>query len=154
LKEKLRALKDDSDKYNELLKKHNVTPNQFEEWFLVYFANRNVEMAKEKLDGQKAKTLGHREGDYQQDVNRRRGGVRERIFEIAGRMTGEGPTRNFDPAHRDEDLNTISSYFDKFKNIFYANELDAYDRDGVAHFQAIRDVLAAMLRHRNPAIVN
>ena len=69
-------------------------------------------------------------------------------------MTGEGPTRDFDPAHMDEDLNTISSYFDKFKNIFYANERDAYDRDGIAHFQAIRDVLAAMLRHRNPAIVN
>lgn len=77
--------------------------------------------------------------------------MRERIFDIAGRMTGEGPTRDFD---NDQDYETICSYFNKFQNIFYANERDAYDRDGVPHFQAIRDVLAAMFRRRTPAIAN
>jgi len=54
----------------------------------------------------------------------------------------------------DQDAETINSYFDKFQNIFFANERDSYDRDGVPHFQAIRDVLAAMFRRRVPAICN
>lgn len=72
MKQKLRALKEDNVKYDELIKKHNITKPQFEERFLVYFANKNVEIAKEKLDGQKIKTFGHREKDYQQDINKRR----------------------------------------------------------------------------------
>ena len=86
LEQKLHNLKNDS-KYEELVKKHNLTHNQFDERFLIYFTYHNVQHAKIQLNEQKIKTFGNKAPDYQQDVNKRRGGVRERIFEIAGRMT-------------------------------------------------------------------
>ena len=56
LEEKLSLLKGDG-KYDELIQKHHLTKNQFDEWFLVYFTYKNVENAKIKLEAQKVTTF-------------------------------------------------------------------------------------------------
>lgn len=56
LEEKLSELRQDG-KYGELIRKHHLSKNQFDEWFLVYFTYRNVENAKIKLDAQKKTTF-------------------------------------------------------------------------------------------------
>ena len=56
LEEKLSLLKGEG-KYDELLQKHHLTKNQFDERFLVYFTYKNVENAKLKLEAQKVTTF-------------------------------------------------------------------------------------------------
>lgn len=151
LKDKLSELKKDG-KYREIMEKNKVSESVFDEWFLVYFNYCNVKEARGKLKSQKKFAFWHKEKDYDLAINTRRWGVRERIFEIANRMTWEGATRAFE---NDADYNTICSYFNKFQNIFYANERDAYNNEnGISHFAAMRDVLAAMFRQKVPAICN
>jgi uncharacterized protein YjcR len=46
LEKKFVDLESDSIKYKELLSKYKIKPNQFKEWFLVYFTYQNVKKAK------------------------------------------------------------------------------------------------------------
>lgn len=154
LEETLRQLKlADRAKYEELLKKYSTTDNQFSEWFLVYFSYKNVEKAKSELDSQKMKTFWHELKDYEQTASKRRWNLRSKIFEIWNRMTWEQSNRhgwkNTVDFASDEDFEVANSYFNKFQNIFYANERDAYwENEKEQHYLSMRNTIAAIIRRR------
>jgi len=51
----------------------------------------------------------------------------------------------------DEDFEVANSYFNKFQNIFYASERDAYGTDAhdkESHYLTMRNTIAAIIRRR------
>lgn len=131
-------------KFREVLKKNLVTEGEFETWFMSYFSYMTVEKAKKDFDKQKSLTFSAgRLKDFEQDVNTWRGHARARVLEIHGRMRHD-PLDFGTP----DDFDMASSYFDKFKDLFYASEEDADT------YQHMRDIVAAIIRQRVPVLVN
>ncbi len=180
LEKKFVDLESDSIKYKELLSKYKIKPNQFKEWFLVYFTYQNVKKAKGDLNQQKTATFGEHLKDYEGDTRQWRGTLRNRIFDIGSRMryatdpldeVGKKAGRGFGRWERrfwrffwwhhkvkvfknDEDYHLAENYFDKFQNLFYANERDAYSdgRDKVNHYETMLTTTSAILRRKYPAL--
>lgn len=156
LEETLRQLKlADRAKYDELLKKYSTTDNQFSEWFLVYFSFKNVEKAKNELDSQKMKTFWNELKDYEQTATKRKWWLRDKIFAIWRNMTWDQSNRhggkNTIDFASDEEFEVANSYFNKFQNIFYASERDAYGteaHDKESHYLTMRNTIAAIIRRR------
>lgn len=138
----------DTRKFAEVLRANNITQSEFERNFFSYFNFRNIEEARLNFDQQKQATFGHKIKAFEGDVNKWRGMAREKVLEIHTRMREVGGVMTFGTP---EDYNTANSYFEQFKNIFFANEDDAFGPEG-GHFRQMRDVVAAIIRKRVPAI--
>lgn len=138
----------DVRKFAEVLRQYNITQSEFERNFFSYFGFRNVEEARLNFDHQKQTTFGTKLKSFEGDVNRRRGMARQKVLDIHTRMRAVGGVMDF---HTEDDYHTANSYFEQFKNIFFANEDDAFGSEG-GNFRAMRDIVAAIVRRRVPAI--
>ena len=69
----------DSAKYQKALNDARLTDAEFEKFFLVYFVRERLDAAKLAFDAKKRETLGVNERVFEQDVNKWRGMMRERI---------------------------------------------------------------------------
>ncbi len=148
LEKQLYALKHkDPAKFTEALRKNNINDREFQGRYVSYFGYKSVERAKQDLDGAKATAFGHRLPDFEKDVNNWRGNARNRILATHARMTMVGGALAFGPG----DLDFANSYFDKFKDIFYAVEEDAYGANG-GHYQQMLDIVSAIVRARVPSL--
>lgn len=144
-KELLSLKNKDISAYKDALKKNTVSEREFEQMFLSYFGFASIERARKDFDKQKAATFGHRLKDYEQDVNGWRNIAKDRILalhDIPQRM--DGNPLDF---VNDADADFASSYFDKFKDIFFSNE---EDEDNYEHMRAI---VAAIIRRRVPMLL-
>lgn len=160
-KELLTLKRKDPIRLKGVLDKYVMTEDELENWFNSYFSYSSVERAKTDLDKQKQVTFGHRLKDYEHDVNAWRGIARERVLAIhttpanpnAVPPTLAMPRMMGDPLDfaNDDDFNFANSYFDKFPDLFYANEEDA-DRATGGHYQQMRDIVSALVRRRVPAL--
>jgi len=107
---------------NEIITKYNITLDQFERRFLTYFGHNNVERARLQLDAQKQKTFDSdtKLKGFEQDADSRRGMVRQRIFDFHahGAVGADG---HWHFANVNE-YNIANSYFNKFQDIFFAQE--------------------------------
>lgn len=137
----------DVTKFREVLQKHRVSESEFENWFISYFGYKTAEKAKKDFDKQKSATFGNRLKDYEQDVNEWRGRARDRILSVHTRMVGT-PLE----FQTDADADMISSYFDKFKDLFYAAERDSEEAANGGTYQHMRDLVAALIRRRVPIL--
>lgn len=167
-KELLTLKRKDPIRLKGLLKKYNMTEGDLENWFNSYFSYSSVERAKTDLDKQKQTTFGHRLKDYEHDINAWRGITKQRILDI--HSTPAVPAVPANPAigapavpavpavvrmignpldfQNDYEFQFVNSYFDKFPDLFFANEED--ERSG--HFEQMRDIIAALIRRRVPAL--
>ncbi len=148
LDSELLTLKKDSRKFAEVLRSNNMTAREFETHFLSYFTFVNAEKARTDFNQQKVDTFGTRIKAYETDVNAWRGLAREKIFALHANMRLSGGIMTFGS---EDDYNIANSYFEKFKDIFFADESDAIGPDG-GHYRQMRDVVAAIIRRRIPAL--
>lgn len=137
-----------------MLQKHTMSEGELESWFNSYFSFSSVERAKTDLDRQKQVTFGHRLKDFEHDVNSWRGIARNRILAVHTPVPPMAPRMAGNPMDfvTDDDFNFVNSYFDKFPDLFYANEDDADEAQNGGHYQQMRDIVAAIVRRRVPAL--
>jgi len=140
----------DGTKLREVLLKHSVSERELESWFFSFFGFLSVERARTDFDQQKMKTFpAQKRKAFEQDVNSRRGMARQRLLTVQARMTTTVPREFATP----QDFDFASSYFDKFQNLFYADEEDADETTGGGNYQKMRDMVAALVRERVPALM-
>lgn len=138
----------DVRKFTQVLRANNITQSELESYFFSYFGFRNIEQARLNFDHQKQHTFGNNIKAYEWDINSWRWLARNKIFALHANMHEVNGVMEFgSPA----DYQTANSYFEKFKDIFFANEDDAFGPDGW-HYRQMRDVVAAIVRRRVPAI--
>lgn len=140
----------DNPKYEETLLANWISKAQFNEWFISLNSFILTEWAKRWFEAQKEKTFWARTKDFEADTQSRRWMVRRRLFEIADRMIANWWTMN------NLDFDTANSYFDKFKDLFFAKEEDNYrqapNRSHENHYDKMAMVTAAIIRRRVPAL--
>lgn len=138
----------DISKFNQVLRDNNITQGEFDRSFYSYFGFRNVEKARAEFDYQKQTTFGHRLKAFEGDTNAWRGLARNKVLALHGNMTLRNGAMDFGS---DADFQVANSYFEKFKDIFFADEKDAFGPDG-GHYRQMRDIVAAIVARRVPAL--
>ena len=139
----------DNPKYEETLLANWISKAQFNEWFISLNAFILTEWAKRWFEAQKERTFWARAKDFEKDTQSRRWMVRRRIFEISDRMV-------WNDFWSELDFDTANSYFDKFKDLFFAKEEDNYREwdSNLLQYNRMARVTAAIIRRRVPALSN
>lgn len=142
----------EAPKYKETLYSMSISDAEFNEWFISSSAFTLMERARLGLATQKGVAFGAKMKDFEADTQSRRGMVRRRIFDIADRM-GDGAD-----FHSPQDFETANSYFNKFKDLFFAKEEDNYrtspNADATFHYHKMEKVVSALVRRRVPALAS
>ena len=129
--------------FRETITKLGISEGQFNSRFYSLYAFVLTQNAKTGLDLQKGVVFGEELAHFEADTQSRRGMVRRKVFDIADRMVGNPAT--FAP----NDFNTANSYFEKFRDLFFAKEEDNYGKgDKKLHYDKMTQVVSALVRQR------
>ena len=138
-----------NSKYEETLLTEWVSKAQFNERFISLSTFIVTEQCKLWFEAQKETTFWTRTKAFEADTQSRRGMVRRRLFQIADRMNGN----DFDTT---ADSDIAHSYFEKFKDLFFAKEEDNYQTwaSNLLQYNRMAKITAAIIRDRVPALAN
>jgi len=147
-------------KFKETIYSMSITEAQFNERFMSNHAFELMQWAKAWLHIQKGETFGDRVKNFESDTQSRRGLVRRRIFDIAEKMIPVGKRFKFSS---EEHFNTMNSYFENFRDIFFAKEEDNYwnpfdkwltKNKTEKHYDNMTKVVSELIRRRVPALAS